>query len=135
MIFEHRFALALVLSVSALACKGPDRGASTMTTGAQGAEPLGANDAAINAIANARCDREVACKMVGPNQAYETREACVIDLASRGRNDLSTSECPSGVSSSELEKCVGAIRGDKCGTPIDTATHLASCRATSLCSR
>jgi hypothetical protein len=92
-------------------------------------------DSATASIATARCDREELCDNVGVGKKYATRDACVMALRERGRNDLKATDCPSGVDMPALDKCLSEIRGERCGNALDSVTRLVTCRTAALCSK
>ena len=84
-------------------------------------------------IARARCDREVRCGNVGPNEKFPTREDCVSRTESAKRGDLNSDECTLGVSQSGLVACLDAIREEDCGNPLDSIARLNACRTGNVC--
>ena len=88
---------------------------------------------AINDISAARCDREVRCGGVGPEETYETRDQCIVKLNQAGYDDLDADACPSGIDSNELGKCLSEINAERCGAPLDTLERLVVCRSAALC--
>ena len=84
-------------------------------------------------IAGARCDREVRCGHVGPNETFSSREACVSKNESEKRADINLDDCMLGVSQPGLSECLRAIRDEDCGNPLDTARLLKVCRSGNVC--
>jgi hypothetical protein len=84
-------------------------------------------------IARARCDREMRCGNVGPNEKFATRDDCVSKVEAAKQGDLDTSECTLGVSQTGLSDCLEAIRDEDCGNPIDTIARVRACRTSSVC--
>jgi hypothetical protein len=84
-------------------------------------------------IAAARCDREMRCGNVGPNEKYPSREACVTKNEADKRGDINASECTLGVSQTGLLDCLRAIRDEDCGNPLDTVARLNACRSGNVC--
>lgn len=87
----------------------------------------------VNEISVARCDREVRCGGVGPDEKYETRDQCIADLNSAGYDDLDADACPKGLDQKELDKCLSEIASERCGAPLDTLERLMACRSATLC--
>jgi hypothetical protein len=87
----------------------------------------------INEISAARCDREVRCGGVGPDEKYETRDQCISDLNGAGYEDLDADACPKGLDQKELDKCLSEIASERCGAPLDTLERLVACRSAMLC--
>jgi len=100
---------------------------------------VGANEAkttpalAVSSIAAARCDREMKCKNIGPNEKYLSKNECVTKLENDKRPDVNFNDCPRGVSDKELTSCLQAIRDEGCGNPLDAISRLNACRAGNLC--
>jgi hypothetical protein len=88
---------------------------------------------AVSSIATARCDRELKCKNVGPNQKYLSTDECVTKMQNDKRTALNPQECPQGVSDKELASCLRAIRGEDCGNPLDSVSRLTECRSGAMC--
>jgi hypothetical protein len=87
----------------------------------------------INEISEARCDREVRCGGVGPDEDYGTRDQCIFELNSAGYDDLDAEACPKGLDQNELGKCLSEIAAERCGAPLDTLERLVACRSATLC--
>ena len=91
------------------------------------------NALAVSSVATARCDRELKCKNVGPNEKYTSTDECVTKLQNDKRVDLNAQECPGGVSDHNLTSCLKSIREENCGNPLDSISRLTACRASALC--
>jgi hypothetical protein len=89
--------------------------------------------AGVEEMAQARCDREVRCGGVGPDQAYETHDGCMARLTRDGSADFEVSRCRDGFERLELEKCLSEIHLERCDAPLDTLERLTVCRPTTLC--
>jgi len=88
---------------------------------------------ALSSIATARCDRELRCKNVGPNEKYLSTSECVAKLQNDKRSDVNAQDCPNGISDKSLTSCLSAIRDEDCGNPLDAISRLTACRSGSLC--
>lgn len=88
---------------------------------------------AVSSIAAARCDREMRCKNIGPNEKYLSKNECVTKLENEKRPDVNFSDCPRGVSDKDLSSCLQSIRDENCGNPLDAISRLNACRAGALC--
>jgi hypothetical protein len=101
--------------------------------GPRDADP--ALSATVAKIAGARCEREMRCGRVGPNETFSSRESCVskIQADKRGAADLNT--CALGVNRDRLADCLNAIRDEDCGNALDVVTRLEACRSSNLCVR
>jgi hypothetical protein len=108
-----------------------ERGSGTMTTNAE----LGAVDyesATIRLVA-ARCDREVACNLIGAKERFANIDTCTARLTTSTRRDLKPTECPNGVDEKRLSACVTAIHDEECNNPLEILSRIAACRTSALC--
>ncbi|HEU4409951.1 MAG TPA: DUF6184 family natural product biosynthesis lipoprotein [Polyangiaceae bacterium] len=145
-----RSAFSLALFASAFAIAGCERdttrpdvtttrpGVETTRDGKVGTTPMTdkstmSNEAAIQAIANARCGRETRCNNVGSSKRWASAEACRTDLMAKGRDELRAAECPGGIVQKELQECLTEISNEDCNNPLDTLGRLAACRSSDLC--
>lgn len=97
------------------------------------AEPVGEAATASEAIAEARCAREVSCNNVGIDKRYVSLEDCLTRVWTAGQGDLVESECPNGVDEAQLEECLAEIRLLECGVHLDSLELLPACSASQLC--
>jgi hypothetical protein len=88
---------------------------------------------AINDLSVARCDREVRCGHVGPDETYESRDQCIAKLNEGSYDDLDADACRTGIDPDELGKCLSEINAERCGAPLDTLERLVACRSAALC--
>lgn len=112
---------------------GGDNSGETTLTGAK-IVPM-SNDMAIDKLVVARCEREAACNNIGTDKHYATREICTGEVKAKTGSELRASDCPGGVDSKQLDKCVDSIRKESCDNPIDSMARLISCRSSDLCLR
>ncbi len=84
-------------------------------------------------IAGARCDREMRCGNVGPNEKFSTRAECVSKTEADKHNDIKTEDCMLGVSQTGLTECLKTIRDEDCDNPIDSIMRLRACRSGNVC--
>lgn len=105
-------------------------GVTTVTGADLGSQ---ANDTAIDRITSARCARETACNNVGSDKHFVSHDVCVREVRAKLGDDLRTAECPRGIDSEALEKCMEATRTESCNNPVETIQRLAACRAGDLC--
>jgi hypothetical protein len=87
----------------------------------------------IAKIAAARCDREMRCGNVGPNEKFATRAQCVSRISADRRGDINAEDCLLGVSQTGLLGCLQAIRDDDCGNPLDGIERIRACRSNNVC--
>jgi Family of unknown function (DUF6184) len=88
---------------------------------------------ALASIATARCDRELRCKNIGPNEKYLSTSECVSKLQNDKRSDINAQECPGGISDKALTSCLQAVREEDCNNPLDAISRLTACRTGNLC--
>ncbi len=100
---------------------------------ASGAPVLNTTAEAIAEISTARCDRDVYCGRIGPNQTYATRERCLAALNSSAYENLNTDACPGGIERGDLVTCLSEISAEPCEKPLDTIEHLTACESSTLC--
>ena len=117
----------VVVSVMALACgREGEQPAVTTTTGAL------SHDDAIMRLATARCEREASCNNVGPDKKYADRETCMREAGQNARGTLRVDQCAM-LDEKKLSSCMNAIKGERCGNPLDTLDVLTSCTRNQLC--
>jgi hypothetical protein len=92
-----------------------------------------ANTTAIDRLVAARCEREAACKNIGPDKKHASMPACNQKLRVDMKDELNPKECPHGIDHKELNKCIEAIGKEDCNSPIDTISRIAACRTSDLC--
>lgn len=128
--------IVLVLAAGfAAACapnpRQPDSAVST-TTITSATVPVSA-DRAVNRVAEARCDRELACDNIGSGHHWESREACLLDLKKDLREKLGSRECANGVDRDRLNACLKESRTEQCGNPVDGVERASACGTSELC--
>lgn len=87
----------------------------------------------VEKLAAARCDQEETCKNVGPKLKFASREVCLQQLNGSIGNDLNAYDCPRGLDSGALQRCISAIHDEACETPFDTLSRFAKCRTEAIC--
>jgi hypothetical protein len=121
--------LTVVTLVAVVACSKEPTTQATTTTGAG---VLG-NEAAIDQVMGATCDRQVACNDVGPGKTYVDRDSCVSEV----RHDLDAAirgaRCARGVRSDRLADCVNEIKTQRCGDAVEAIVKSTACRKGKLC--
>ena len=90
---------------------------------------------AVASIALTRCDRQVRCNNVGPNEKYKTRAECVSKMQSDDSKSINTNACPGGIDEGNLNRCLKALRDEGCGSPIGALERLESCKTDSICKK
>jgi hypothetical protein len=123
--------VGLILCLAAGCGRGEVRGPDAPTT--TSVQIVG-NEAAVDRITDARCEREEMCNDVGAGKKFDTRQACANELGHDKRAVLNPDECPRGISEPDLRDCLHDIHEEKCGNPLDAISRLAACRKAKLCS-
>ena len=129
-------ALTLVgLGIVAIACgrsydTRPAAAGSAETTGAAGRD---ANDASIEKLSTAKCEREERCSNVGQGKKYASKDSCLTENRSSNRSELRSNECPGGIDQRQLDKCLAEIKAEHCGNALDKIGRLTACRDAALC--
>lgn len=85
------------------------------------------------AIAEARCAREVACNNVGIDRRYVSLEDCLTRVWTSWQGDLVESECESGVDEAQLDTCLAEIRVLECNVQLESLERLPACATSQLC--
>jgi hypothetical protein len=92
-----------------------------------------ADSSTVTRLASARCDREQSCNNIGAGQKYVSREACVDDIRASSAADLNATSCPRGLDQDMVDRCLSAIKSEKCDHPLDTITRIGDCQSYHLC--
>jgi hypothetical protein len=109
-----------------------DAARPSSTTTVSGAQVV-SNDRAVARIAEARCDREVACDNVGDGHRWASKTDCLNDVRGDLRDKLSSDDCPNGVDERHLNECLKDARTERCGNPLDSIGRSSSCGKSELC--
>jgi hypothetical protein len=92
-----------------------------------------ANDRAVEKMANANCERELACENIGLGRRYETPELCVGTFEREKYSELGFGKCLLGVDYIQLDLCIREIKSEACGSALYTLDALGACRSSKLC--
>lgn len=91
-------------------------------------------DGEAEAIAQALCERKLACDELGPNRPYSSAESCLGPARRAGQTHLGqVSSCTRGIRQGALDGCVQAIRAEACSSVLDVTSRVSACRSESLC--
>ena len=130
-----RFVLAT--SGVLLACGGTNHGPAVAGTPES---PTGgtvsqesADTAVVERLTSARCEQEQGCKNVGPQARYASLNVCTDQVRGGIGNELNAYNCPRGLDSAAVDRCVAAIQSEECGRPFDTLTRFDKCRTGVIC--
>jgi hypothetical protein len=108
----------------------------------EGAGSLGGEDATgsgapgdmlVGRIAQARCDREVACDRVGEGKPYKTTEQCTTSVRPRSRADVVAAQCSRGFDNTQVALCLTSIRQHRCESGLGAVDVLPHCQRSALC--
>jgi hypothetical protein len=136
-LIRSAFAIPLATTTFLLACGGANQDASTSaspgTARAGVASAQRADTAIVNQLATARCDREQTCNNVGASAKYASRDVCMDQMRGSLANDLNAYDCPRGIDSAQIDRCMAAIRNEECSHPLDTLSRIEHCRTGALC--
>jgi len=130
MISTKPFAVALLLTPTALACNHTQHG---RMKGSAEARAESETHSAVKSIAAARCDREVRCGHVGQGEKYDSYSTCQENVRGDWGSELNAYECPRGVSESKLGKCLDSVRDEECGKAIQALSTYVTCRSSDIC--
>lgn len=96
-------------------------------------ESGGSAASAREQITDARCAREQRCENVGDGKKYSSLDDCRDTVRAEWKDDLNGVECPNGIDQTELNQCLGEIRGEDCGDPLDALSRVAACTTGQIC--
>jgi hypothetical protein len=108
----------------------------------EGAGSLGGDDATrsgspgdmlVGRIAQARCDREVACDRVGETKGSKTNVQCTSTLRGISRADVVAAQCTRGFDDTQVAMCLTSIRQFPCDARLDAVETLPHCQSSALC--
>lgn len=128
------FACVALGLVAAASCKR-DRARETGTTTTTSAEVKKMTESAVEQIASARCQREVACNHVGRSMRHASIESCFDLNKSEYVKELNPEACPRGIDQNRLVDCIAATEQASCLDPIGALVRVEECRSSSLCLR
>jgi len=131
----RRFALPaelILLALTGVACAKNTESEPAMRP-ASGAQVLNTTAEAIDEISMARCDRDVYCGRIGPNQTYATRDRCLAALNASAYENLNTDACPGGIERGDLVTCLSEISAEPCEKPLVNIERLTACESSTLC--
>jgi hypothetical protein len=111
--------------------QGPPVSGSSSQTEVTSAQSVDAT--VVGSLTAARCDQEQSCKNIGPGAKYASRSVCTEQIRGSIANDLNGYDCPRGIDSDALARCIEAIKSEECSHPFDTLTRQDKCRTSGLC--
>jgi hypothetical protein len=125
----HRLLRRAGIVALAIGCDREPRTETTTTSAEVAAAP---NAVAIDRIVEARCARMSACARLGLTAAPD-EATCQNALRPDLEEVLRGAACPPGVDARQLDRCLSAIREERCGNVAASLVRLAACAPTELC--
>jgi hypothetical protein len=125
-------AYAALSLVAVAGCKR-DQKREAGTTSTTSAEVQKMTENAVEQIASARCQREVACDHVGRSMRHASIESCFDLNKSEYVKELNPQACPRGIDQNRLVDCIAATEQASCLDPIGAIVRVEECRASKLC--
>jgi hypothetical protein len=86
-----------------------------------------------DAIADARCDRELRCGRLPRGRADAALAQCKVALREDSLDVLYTNRCENGVDAAEAATCLAEIRLESCDTETDELRRLPHCSEPFFC--
>ena len=112
----------------------PQVGEGAGSLGGEDATGSGApGDMLVGRIAQARCDREVACDRVGQKKTFATSEQCTSTLRERSRADVVAARCARGFDNTQVGICLTSIRQYRCESTLEAVDVISQCQSSALC--
>jgi hypothetical protein len=122
-----RWTLLLAFAAPIVGCDR-DKPADSARTNPQ----PGVTQAAIERLANARCNKLAACGNIGQGREHPDKEHCLAEQRAKRADDFS--DC-STMQEVQLQKCEAEINAERCDDLADAIDRLATCRKGNLCVR
>jgi hypothetical protein len=130
------WAFPLSITGLLLACGGATQGPAvpgTQESPGVAAPQRGADMTVVDRLAAARCDQEQSCNNIGPGAKFASRSVCMEQIHGHIANDLNAYNCPRGLDSDGVDRCMAAVKSEECNHPFDTLTRYDKCRTGALC--
>lgn len=106
-------------------------------TGIRTATPV--DSAPAERLAGEICRREATCHEGASPRSEETRlldeQVCVTRATGRTRDVMSTWDCSPSLVRAGYERCLAAIKNERCETRIDTIERIPACTRAAICER
>jgi hypothetical protein len=132
---SQRAAVPLLLALLASACARRDQESllSEPIEERTALEPgIGIPSAAVEAIAQRRCDLAQRCDRIGPSKLFDRRLDCVFHSRAEWSGELNAIACPRGVDEGRLSACLHELEGESCAG-ADLARRRPECLAAAIC--
>jgi hypothetical protein len=128
-------ALPLAITGLLVACASTNRGPAVTGNPETGAtESQKDTDLTVVVrLADARCDQEQGCMNIGADSKYASRGDCREHIHGSIANDLEAYDCPRGLDSDGIVRCIAAIKSEDCNHPFDTLARFDRCRTGAIC--
>jgi hypothetical protein len=137
---KNALVAGLLGGLAACASSSPSTAASPQTsvpgspaTGDTPTEQAVADQAVIERIAAAHCDRSQSCDRIGPGANYRDREDCMSRVRARSGKELSASKCAGGIGERGLTRCEKSLRAGQCTAPGEEYGNTSHCDLNLIC--
>lgn len=91
------------------------------------------NESALHALSTARCEHAAACGRIGAGQQFATEPVCRAAANLDERSSIGLDACPFGVETSDLDRCVQAVRAQPCADAMRTLASVRQCHRMIMC--
>jgi hypothetical protein len=91
------------------------------------------DDAILDRLSAARCEREESCRNVGDGRMYASKSACIERVRDGIATDVKPHTCSNGVDGAELERCAAALEFERCDRALDSLAGMDRCQTAALC--
>lgn len=86
-------------------------------------------------LAQALCERKLACDEIGPNRPHSSMDACMKEARRTASADIESVGCPQGFAEPLLGECLAAVRAQPCSGDLDVLANVDACSQASLCAQ
>jgi hypothetical protein len=98
-----------------------------------GAATNTAKERALDALASARCERELRCENIGAQKSYGSMDSCRAEVRSEWQKGFDAETCTGGIVEEKLNGCLAQLRDEKCDHPIATLGRMGACQPGAMC--
>ncbi|HSQ64539.1 MAG TPA: DUF6184 family natural product biosynthesis lipoprotein [Polyangiaceae bacterium] len=133
---HHLYTLALTSTGLLIACGSASQQTPVANTSVDQPTITSQNvaqKAVVERLVTARCDQEQRCTNIGPGAKFASRQVCMDQVRGSIGNELNAYNCPHGLDSNAVDRCMMAIKSEACSTPFDTLSRYDKCRTSAMC--
>lgn len=94
-----------------------------------------ARSAEAEDLAQALCERKLACDEIGPNRPHSSMNACMTEARRAASVSMESVSCPQGFAEPLLAQCLTAVRAQPCSGDLDVVGNVDACSQASLCAQ